>query len=305
MSLAAGDLTTPSRFSVWSGLDVSNPKTLATVQQLISSMSQMLYSKLNRSRIYSQSFVRTFDGVGTAQLVLPDYPVTSVVALQQGQRLIPPSPVLLEGVSWPVGASQGYGYRFIPWGGNLPGENAVLELVNGFFYVGPQNIKITYIAGYLISNEPWTVPSLMPYTILVNQPQGIWSRDNGVVYASSLAPLVPVSSNPMVGQYIPPSDVTPGLYTFSSADALENVLISYSFIPADLEEACNQMVAERYSYRNRIGEISKSLGGQESVRFLLGNSGQPWNRTSSLPPAVMDLINPYINVVYPSIGAPL
>jgi hypothetical protein len=187
----------------------------------------------------------------------------------------------------------------------LPGENAVLEFVGGYFYTRSQNVKVTYQAGYLISNEAVTVPAVTPWQLTVQQPLGIWSRDNGVVYASTGVALRPVTVITAAGQYIPPPDTNPGLYTFGTADASANLLISYSFIPADLEEACIQMIAERYSYRGRIGEISKSLGGQETIRFMRGGSGPPWGRTSSLPPEIMDLIWPYVNVVMPNIGAPV
>lgn len=230
------------------------------------------------------------------QLVLPDFPVTAVSAVTIGSATIPASVI--------GGSSQGYGYRFVSWTGNLPGENAVLEFNNGYFYQGVQNVKVTYTAGYLIAKEPWTVPAT-PFQVTVLQPLGIWCRDNGVVYASSGVSLTPVASAPTTGQYIPPPDATPGLYTFSTGDTGAELLISYSFIPADLEEACNQMIAERYSYRSRVGDISKSLGGQETVRFARGSMGAPWNRTSSLPPEVMDLISPYISVVPPAIGAPV
>lgn len=300
MSLFAGDLTTPQRVANW----MANAPTLPSpiINQLIGSMTSMIYGKLNRARIYSQTFTRTFDGVGNMQLVLPDYPVTNVTAVQQGLSSIP-----LSTLSAPsqINSSPGYGVRFIPWQGNLPGENAVLEFVGGYFYVGPQNVKVTYTAGYLISNEPATVPAAPgPYVVTVLQPQGICSRDNGVTYADG-EPLVSVSVITAVGQYIPPLDSSPGTYTFGSADAGAAVLISYSFVPSDLEEATIQMIAERYSYRGRIGEMAKSLGGQETMRYFRGNSGPPWNGMSSLPPEVMDLIWPYVSMVPPLIGAPV
>jgi hypothetical protein len=265
----------------------------------------LIYSKLNRARLYSQTFTRTFDGVGTAQIMLPDYPVTSIVSVQLGQSLIPASTTGTAGSTTNLASSPGYGYRFIPWGGSLPGDTAMLELQNGFFWPGPQNVKVTYVAGYLISGEAQTVPTLSPYTVTVNQFQGIWCRDNGVVYSATGLPLVAVASNPTVGQYVVGPDSTPGVYTFSAADAGAALNISYSFIPADLEEAVIQMVAERYAYRSRVGDISKSLGGQETMRFFRGNSGRPWSGMGSLPPEVYDLINPYISVLPPTIGAPV
>lgn len=302
MTLLAGDLTTPARVATW----MAGPPTLpsAIISQLIGSMTGLIYSKLNRARTYSQTFIRVFDGVGNMQLVLPDYPVTGISAVQVGQTIVPQSILPTQGSPQPSGTNPGYGYRFIPWSGNLPGDNAVVEFANGYFPVGPQNIRITYQAGYLIQGEAWTVPAATPWQITVLQPEGIWCRDNGVTYANGTL-MTPVNTITMAGQYIAPSNAAPGVYTFGTADAGAAVLISYSFIPAPLEEACIQMVAERYSYRQRVGEISKSLGGQETMRFQRGAMGRPWSGGSSLPPEVMDLIWDYISVLPPVIGAPV
>ena len=302
MSLLGGDLTTPQRAANW----LASPPTLPSpiLSQLIGSMTSLIYSKLNRARTYSQTFVRTFDGVGNMQVLLPDYPVTSVVSLQVGQCVVPQSVLPAPGVAQPQGTCPGYGWRLIPWSGNLPGDNAMLEFQGGYFPVGAQNCKITYVAGYLVQNEPWTVPSTGPYTVTVLQQQGIWCRDNGVTYAASGIALVPVTALTGPGQYIVGPDSTPGLYTFDSADAGEAILISYSFIPAVLEEATIQMVAERMAYRSRVGDISKSLGGQETVRFMRGGGGGPYT-LAGLPPEVIDMISDYISVVPPFIGAPV
>lgn len=297
MSLAGGDLTTPARVNVWMANGPILPSAVLT--QLIGSMTGLIYGKLNRARTYSRLFERVFDGVGNMQLLLPDYPVTSVVSVQQENTLIPAAnlPTL-------PSAGSGYGYRYIPWDGMLPGSNAMLEFQGGWFYTGVQSIKVTYKAGYLVANEPAVVPAT-PFQITVLQEQGIWCRDNGVAYASTGQLLTPVATITAAGQYIPPTDANPGRYTFDTADVGQALLISYSFIPAALEEACIQMIAERYSYRGRVGDIMKSLGGQETIRYYRGNPGQPWNRTTSLPPEVMDLIWDYVNVVPPNIGAPL
>lgn len=294
MTLRGGDLTTPQRVANWLASPPSLPSTI--ISQLIPSMSGLIYGHINRGRVYSRTFTRTFNGLGTSQLVLPDYPVTSVDALSVGLTTIPPSQANSIGSS--------YGYRVSSWDGDLPGENAVVEFAGGYFPIGAQNINVTYTAGYLVAAEAQTVPAT-PFKIAVLQEQGVWSRDNGVVYASSGVALTPVTAITAAGQYIPPPDTTPGVYTFGTADAGAHLLLSYSFIPAPLEEACIQMIAERMGYRGRIGEISKSLGGQETVTFMRGGGGRPWNRNSALPPEVMDLIHDYVNVVYPNIGAPL
>lgn len=303
MSLFSGDLTTPQRCGIWLGSSPTLPSPI--LSQLITSMSMMIYSKLNRAKLYSQTFTRFFDGVGSMQLVLPDYPVTSITNVQVGQTAIQYSYIAPAGQAQPAGTSPIAGYRWIPWRGDLPGDPCVIEMAGTWFYMGPQNIQVSYTAGYLIKNEAWTIPALAPWQVTVLQPSGIWCRDNGVTYAATGLPLTPVSTITASGQYIPPSDATPGLYTFGTADANAAILISYSFIPADLEEACNQMVAERYYYRNRIGEMMKSLGGQETIRYALGNMGPPYNAYNNLPPGVMDLLQPYISVLPPAIGSPV
>lgn len=303
MSLLNGDLTTLARAENWIPGTVSGSSTI--LQQLISAMSNQIYSKLNRGRIYSRSVVSTFDGTGNYQLVLPVYPVTSILSVQMGSVVVPASPLPnpLTGVAASV--NTGWGYRFVPWSGELPSENAVLEFQNGGWWYGVQNIKVTYQAGYLIAAEAQSVPSGGgPYTILVDQPQGVWSRDNGVVYASSGVALTSVTSSPTAGEYIPPPDTNPGLYTFSSFDSGAALLLSYSFIPGDLEQACIQLVAESWKYRNNVGVESQMLGGQETVRFLRGGIGRV-QMFPTLPPEVDALLAPYVNVVPPAIGAPV
>lgn len=300
MSLASGDLTTFENFSIWYP-NISNI-SVPLIKQLISATSTIIFNKLNRARLFSQTFTRVFDGQGTYQIVLPDYPVTSISSVQMGAALIPAVPLPVPNQTFTPNANNTYyGYRVVPWSGNLPGDPAVLEFVNGVWWWGVQNIKITYNAGYLISSEAWTVPSSNQVTVL--QPQGMWCKDSGVVYASTGVALLPVASAPSMGEYVPPSDSAPGLYTFSSADMGANVLISYSFVPVDLTEACNQFVAERYSYRMRIGEESKSLGGQETIKFMRG--GLARSMFPDLPPEVEGMILPYVSVIPPVIGAPV
>lgn len=302
MALANGDLTTPIRLANWLASPPALPSPI--LSQLIGSMSDLIYGKLNRARTYSQTFTRTLDATGTYQLVLPDYPVTSVANIQMGAQTINPSPLPNPTTGVIPPPNFGYGYRFVPWSGELPGDPVVLEFVNGVWRYGVQNVKVTYVAGYLIQNEPAQVPaSPGPYVVTVQQPKGIFCKDAGVTYANGMA-LTPTTTAPSTGSYNPPTDSIIGQYTFAPGDQLANVLISYSYIPASLEEACCQMVAERYVYRSRVGEIAKSLGGQESMRYYRGEQAPAYRFMNALPPEVMDLIQPYISVIPPALGAP-
>lgn len=300
---ATGNLTVPSSVALWLP-NISSPQP-GVIPQLIQSMSGLILQELNRGPIYSHIYTRTFDGLGNMQIVLPDYPVTEIISVQVGQTLIPPSILPASGSQQPQGSNPGYGYRFVPWSRNLPGENAVLDFVGGFFPLGTQNIIVTYKAGYSAVTAPTAIPDT-PYQIPAQQQRGIWCADNGVTYndgtplTAVIFPIVPAH-----GQYNPPLADNGGLYTFSVDDIGVEVIITSSFVPAVLTEACNQMIAERLSYRNRVGEISKSLGGQETIRYLRGGSGRAWSGGSTLPPEVMDLIWAYVNVVPPAIGAPV
>jgi hypothetical protein len=248
--------------------------------------------------------------VGNYQIVLPDYPVENIISVQLGSLLIQPFPLPQPGLPVLIQPNSfgGYGYRFLPWSGDLPGDPAVVELVNGIFYRGVQNIKVVYQAGYVVQNEVQTIPANPgPYVVTVFQPQGIWCKDNGVTYANGSA-LTPVVATPTIGQYIPPPDppltlAALGQYTFAAADAGKGILITYSFVPSDLESACIQLVAETYSYRDRIGQLDKILGGQETVRFLRGGIGR--GQMFDIAPEIEARIWPYVNVIPPAIGAPV
>jgi len=61
-----------------------------------------------------------------------------------------------------------------------------------------------------------------------------------------------------------------GLYTFNVAQAGAGVLITYSYVLPDIEQAVWELVGERYKTQDRIGIQSKSLGGQETISYFQG-----------------------------------
>ncbi|MFK7088680.1 head-tail connector protein [Chromobacterium violaceum] len=97
-------------------------------------------------------------------------------------------------------------------------------------------------------------------------------------------PVTAVASVVIDGQPIPPAaDFAASGYRFDElalvlqgyrfARGRRNVAISYTAgyaqIPADIEQACIDLVALRFKERDRIGHQSKSLAG-ETVTFYLG-----------------------------------
>lgn len=109
------------------------------------------------------------------------------------------------------------------------------------------------------------------------------ARDVG--YADGTA-IAMVSGAAAIGQY-PLTAGTSGSYIFNMGDNGAAILISYGFIPADLADACIELVSERFRYAQRIGETTHSLGGNETVSF----------DNARLTPLVLSLLQPYRNLL--------
>jgi Phage gp6-like head-tail connector protein len=103
-------------------------------------------------------------------------------------------------------------------------------------------------------------------------------------------PVTAVLSLTVDGQAVPPaSSVTAAGYTFSSTQlsvhgyrfnrGAQNVIVSYtagySMTPPEVAQACIELVALRYRERSRIGELSRSLGGAETVAYAQKDMSAP------------------------------
>jgi hypothetical protein len=220
-----------------------------------------------------------------------------VVGSTLASLLISGTPVSLAPQSSDSTASTApFGYRFQPWDGLPPGMPAVVELTGIWFYSGRQNIVATYTAGYQVTNEAQAIPS-SPFQVAPQTPFGSWATDQGVTFSATGAALTAIASGtPAAGQYLPPApDIsTPRAnYTFAAADVGKGVLLSYGFIPSDLEQIVLELIAERASYRSRVGLRSKSLATQEL--FTYDDKGiSSW---------AVDALWPYCSVISPPIGA--
>jgi hypothetical protein len=160
-----------------------------------------------------------------------------------------------------------------------PGRPQAIDLFEHVFPRGRQNVAITYQAGYAVENEAATIPSAAPFQCTVSAPYGAWASDLGAVDATSAMPFTSAAGTPAAGQY----SVAGGVYTFAPADAGRQIAISYGFVPQDIAQVCMELVGERYFYRLRIGEVSKSLGGQETISFS----------QKDMPDALAAMLAPY------------
>jgi hypothetical protein len=267
------NLTTVANAKAWAQGTSPTTNDDALITRLIGSASRFILSYLQRPTLFQNTFNDLYDGVGQQQQILRNYPVLSV------------SLVTVDG--FPITASTSpttSGYVLDAWDGFPPGRAQALSLRGHGFRHGHQNIAVTYTAGFVVQNEAQTVPG-SGYQVTVNAPNGNWAVDQGVTYANGTA-LTAVSSAPATGQYIAPT-ATNAYYQFAAGDANAAALISYSYVPADVEEACIEMVGERYNYKNRIGTVSKSLGGQETVSFS----------QKDMPDFIRTMLQPYRRVI--------
>jgi hypothetical protein len=256
----------------------------ALLARLITSMSGAIYMYLSRQLIIPQQVTERYDGTGKRRLYLHSYPVLSISQLVVNDIAIPAAAPPIAGGTWP-----GVGYLEEPWNGIPPGRIQSLDLYGDWltnfgapaFVRGRQNILITYTAGYAVTGEAATIPP-SPTEYQVAAPFGPWASDRGVTYTNG-TPLLAVTGVPSVGQY----SVAGGLYQFSDADVSQSVLISYGFIPAVLNNACIEWVAERYRYMTRIGQRAQTVQSQQTASYDL----------SAVPAFIAASLNPYRMVV--------
>lgn len=274
---AAYDLVSLAQAQQWAGNAANN---VLLTGSLITSVSRLILTALSRPSILPANYLETLDGTGQPRLMLRNWPVTAISSLVVDRAAVPaaPSPTLIGTPSGPD-----CGYLLSPWDGNPPGSPQWLDLTGYRPCRGRQNIAVQYTAGYQITAEARTVPASTPFQLAAGAPLGAWASDVGVTYATGVA-LTKVASGPAVGQY----SVAAGEYTFAAADEGAAVLISYGFIPADLANAAAQWLAEWLAYQSRIGVRSKTLGGQESISYIVG----------PIPPMVQQMIGPYRRVTF-------
>lgn len=257
----------------WLNIDNSSSDTILT--RLINQASRAIYSYLTTNTLFLQQYNESYDGVNNVRLYLNVWPVQEILSLNISGTVISAA------VAQP---SVGAGYRLERFNGIPPGKPQALDLYGFTYNRGLQNVYVSYTAGYAITDEAHIIPAVSTYTITVNQTFGPFGQDDGVTNAAGTV-FTAVTGAPAAGQYSVNS--TTGVYTFNAADAGTAMLISYSYIPFDINQACIEWVAERYNYKQRVGQRSKSLGGQETASYDLGAMSnyiaqilQPYMRTN-------------------------
>ncbi len=275
------NLTNRANVKIW--LNIDTPDSDALIDRLIGAASNLITNYLGRGQLARTTYNEVQSGRGTNRIILGRWPVVAVSALAVNGNTINASTTpggygfalqaangsSLCGKPQMLGVSGGGdtfgGFNDNGWGTqqSLPGGVA-----GRAFAQGNSNIAITYEAGYCIQAEAHVVTSGGTHTASPTCPSGPFAQDDGVTYQNGTA-LVKVGSAPGSGQYTVTIDADSGVatYGFNAADAGAIVLISYSFTPSDLEDACISLVGERVRYMNRIGQVSVSAAGTTTTSF--------------------------------------
>ncbi len=274
--MAQGDLMTLPALKAHLGVQSSADDVL--LASLITQISRAICNYLNRSFIWPKDVLDVYDGNGRRKIQLRQWPVISIASVVVEGRSIaptaPPAPgVVSGGVGW-----------LLEGGDEEPaGAMQSLFLRGEVFPRGLQNVWVRYRAGYQISNEAQIVPAAAPFIVSVAAPFGAYACDCGAIYASG-APLDLVPANPLQGQYTLDGQ---GGYGFSTADANADISLSYGYVPADLAQCALEWAADRYRYRERIGMVSKSLGGQETASY----------RVVAMPDFVVQALRGFMRII--------
>ena len=279
--------------------NADNASVDEVLRALISEWSSAILAEMERPWILPKTYINDgYDGKGGDHQFLRNFPVTSVQQVAINGRVIPFAPII-PGQTPGFG---GFGYRFEDWDGYPPGGPQAIELVGCQFYRGKLNVQISYTAGYEVFDEAWTIPAPSgadtTSKITVLEPQGIWAQDMGVKYANGTIFTQTPSNGPptAAGQYqvVTPDQGSPlaptGQYVFftgAGGDSGAQVLISYGYIPGPLEQITKELVCERYVYRNRIGELTRSVNQQIAVKY----------RDDEFPRYVMPVLSRYRSIL--------
>lgn len=264
-------LTTLQAVKDW--LSITTDASDAQLVRVIDAASQFALNYTNRDSFQAQSFTQNFKGNGKQSMLLRNWPVISVSSVGIRGTLVPASTLGQGGMP-----SDGYRLndaRQAPQSVELYGSYA-------FWYQVP--CQVIYRAGFETTQTITIATPVNPATETTFAPNadGQWTVDQGVIIAGVAATLV--TGVPTAGQYAVDEW---GTYTFAGADAGKTAIIAYSYAPWDVAFGVTEIIGEWYRRKERIGQLSKTLGGQETITFS----------QQDLNDSVKGMLQPYRNVI--------
>lgn len=272
--MGADVLTNLSEVKSWLSLTGEDAATDVLLWRLIKSASAFAINYMNRDTMGRTEYNnQLLDGYGNPWIVLREYPVISVDALSVGSRIFSPA----------AGTPPDNGYWLDDVVRNAPQKLSLLGCMN--FPRARNSIMISYTAGYFITDELMRVGTEEIDNSIRVPTKQFYLLYYTVRLASNNATLEYVE-NPAPGPMQYWVNPETGLYYFNSAQADLDVLVSYSYVPADIVMGVTELVGERFKAKDRIGVNSKSLGGQETVSF----------NNQSMSHQVREMFGPYRRV---------
>lgn len=265
-------LTTLAAVKDW--LDINTDDSDTQLTRLIDAASQFILNYLNRDSFKRQTYTQNFSGMGKRSAILYNWPVLSVISV---------------GVAGTSIAASSIGNVGLPGSGYVltqPRQSPQsIELFGYAFYQGAPS-QVVYDAGYEATQEtvlelPVTDPVSTEITVTPNN-TGQWIDNISVTIDGVEA--VEVTADPSAGEY---SVDEWGTYTFSGDDDTKTAIFTYSYVPWDVSFAVTELIGEWYKRKDRIGVLSKTLGGQETITFSQKDMGD----------SVRTSLQPYMNVV--------
>lgn len=257
-------LTTLAAVKQW--LNISNDDSDELLTRAIDAVSQFILQYLNWESFRRTTYTYNFRGYGSPNALLQNWPVLSVDSVAVGGSLVTASTF--------SNGMPGSGYYLSD---RRDGPQAIT--LQGRVFARNTPAQVIYEAGFETTDSFTPTAEVLTFT---PTNRGTWSADIGVTIDG--VPAVEVDDSPIEGQY---SVSEWGLYTFAAADVGREVIVSYSYTPPAVSHAATELVGELFKRKDRIGVISKTLGGQETVSFSQTDMSNP----------VKTMLQPFKNVV--------
>jgi hypothetical protein len=231
-------------------LDITSDDQDAALTRLIDAASQFALNYLNRDSFQAQEYTQNFHGNGRYTTLIRNWPIVSVSSVGVDGVIILPA-------TFGTGGKPSNGYVV------SDRRNAPQSIdLHGNCWHG--HCQVIYVAGYQTSQSSVIPAPLSPATEgkIFPTTGGVWSTNQKVTIDGVDSVLV--DSAPAAGQY---SVDEWGNYSFNSADEGKTAVMFYTFTPFDMSFAVTELIGEWYKRKDRIGILSKTLGGQETITF--------------------------------------
>ena len=245
----------------------------ALLARLITDVSGAITAYLGRPSLTPRSYMERLDGNDKTRLFLRHYPVLQMISLLVESAIIPAAVRRKRHRRAAICSSHGMDCR-------RAGRRHSMCFASIIARAGRTSWPIIPLVMRSRAKPPACSATGL-YNVSAEAPFGPWASDAGVTYANGNS-LIVVATNPAAGEYA----VSGGVYSFAAADAGASLLISYGFIPAAINNACIEWVAERYRYRTRVGQSSQTVSGQMTSAYSL----------KDMPDFIRASLDPYRNV---------